>query len=148
MKKQWFSINGDRYEIGPFTLGTLSWIKQKFKTVEDWNKAIGIDRDASAIAETVFKLISNETRAKFKSAQDLAEAMPGNVNYLTILYLRIMSLYGQDHGEFVSNMEMENTSEDDLKNLNAALEQKTAEAMERLAEVAAKKKAEAQTPTT
>lgn len=152
-RTQYFTINGDRYEFGPFTVGTLAWIKQKFKTVEAWNRALGADRDAMAIAETVYKLLTPEGKAKFKSANDLAEAMPGDVNYLTILFLRILTLYGQDYGDIVSSLDMENLSEDDLKNLNAALDEKAQAAKDRLAKTAKEdpapsQAAEPQTPTT
>lgn len=151
-RTQHFTIGGDRYEFGPITLGTLAWIKQKFKTVEAWNRAIGLDRDPTAIAETVHKILSAEGKAKFKQPLDLLDVMPGDLNYLTILFLRIMSLYGQTYGEIVDSIDMENPSEDDLKNLHATLSERAAAiAPEKVAEtnppgnVAA---SEAQTPTT
>lgn len=120
-KTETIKINGQTYELKQPTLGFKKWAMSEFDGEENYSKLL-VDRDPDATAKTVFKLFRNDdSREFFGTSEKLLDQMPADNGYLMILYFKIQRLFGVPYPD-LSEYDMENMGEEDIKKLNAKLQ--------------------------
>lgn len=121
-KKEIFTIDGVEYEMDRFSVADNIWIKDNFDSDKDWNEKLGVDRDPKVIVGTVWQFMSPESRAKFKDHKELADKLPGDLNYLLLLYMKIMRIHSVPYPDF-SRFDIEKVTDAEMKVIQAEIEE-------------------------